>query len=48
MSKETRVAIVGGCRTPFVKAMGVMKNKTADDLSVAVVKRSFRAYRSRR
>lgn len=37
MSKETRVAIVGGARTPFVKAMGVLKNQTADDLSVAAV-----------
>lgn len=38
MSKnQNRVAIVGGARTPFVKAMGVLKHQSADDLSVAVV-----------
>ena len=37
MSKDIRVAIVGGARTPFVKAMGVLKHQTADDLSVAAV-----------
>jgi acetyl-CoA acetyltransferase family protein len=37
MSKDIRVAIVGGARTPFVRAMGVLKHQTADDLSVAVV-----------
>lgn len=37
MSKNIRVAIVGGARTPFVKAMGVLKKQKADDLSVAVV-----------
>ncbi|EDY86810.1 3-ketoacyl-CoA thiolase [gamma proteobacterium HTCC5015] len=37
MSKETRVAIVSGARTPFVKAMTVFKNQKAEDLSVAAV-----------
>lgn len=37
MSKETRVAIVGGARTPFVKAMTVFTKQTADDLSVVAV-----------
>lgn len=36
-NKPHRVAIVGGVRTPFVKAMGVLKKQSADDLSVAVV-----------
>ncbi|NQY74245.1 MAG: acetyl-CoA C-acyltransferase, partial [Candidatus Margulisbacteria bacterium] len=38
MTKQDRIAIVDGLRTPMCKSGGVFKNLSADDLAVNIMK----------